>query len=149
MEGRGLKAEDLFQPEWSIVNTVLEREGKKPELNGQLSKIEDLYNQLSELAGGVDATLTQHVAALKARTIKQLQNLEKKMQRAERKKHDDVCRQIAKLKEALFPRSGLQERVENFSGFYAKWGDAFIDGLYENSCSLEEQFVILNEIKAE
>ncbi len=83
--------------------------------------------------------------ALKAKTINQLQNLEKKMMRAERKKHGVVQNKIAKLKQLLFPLNDLQERVENFSSFHAKWGRKFIDQVLKNSPSLEMQFVVLNE----
>jgi len=136
---------DLFATETRLLDLVIERNGRKPELNGQLTKVEQVYAQLDELATGIDSTLSLHVAALKAKTIKQLQNLEKKMMRAERKKHETVQNQIAKLKQALFPLNGLQERVENFSSFHAKWGSAFIEEVLKNSLSIEQQFVVLNE----
>ena len=77
--------------------------------------------------------------------LNRVQKLEKKMQRAERKKHEDLKSGIAAIKQHLFPRGGLQERVENFATFYAQWGPQFIDALLENSLSLEQQFVILQE----
>ncbi|HWJ91476.1 MAG TPA: bacillithiol biosynthesis BshC, partial [Flavisolibacter sp.] len=73
------------------------------------------------------------------------QELEKKMLRAEKRKYTDQQRQVSAIKAALFPNKGLQERVENFSGFYAKWGRAFIEELYRNSLSLEQQFCVLTE----
>jgi uncharacterized protein YllA (UPF0747 family) len=74
-----------------------------------------------------------------------LQELEKKMLRAEKRKHADLQRQIEKLKAALFPNNGLQERVENFSLFYAKWGKDFIEELHKDSLTLEQEFTILLE----
>ena len=53
--------------------------------------------------------------------------------------------QITKLKSALFPNNGLQERVENFSRFYAKWGRSFIEELYQHSLTLEQEFTLLTE----
>jgi hypothetical protein len=50
------------------------------------------------------------------------------------------------VKDVLFPRSGLQERVENFSGFYAKWGPRFIAELLHHSLALEQQFTILTAL---
>jgi uncharacterized protein YllA (UPF0747 family) len=67
------------------------------------------------------------------------------MLRAEKRKFFEEQRQIQKIREALFPRNGLQERVENFSSFYAKWGKGFIDELYRNSLALEQQFTILRQ----
>jgi bacillithiol biosynthesis cysteine-adding enzyme BshC len=140
-----LDTNDIFLSELQLLNLVIEREGRKPQLNGELTKVEQVYAQLDELATGIDSTLSQHVAALKAKTIKQLQNLEKKMMRAERKKHEVIQNQIAKLKQALFPSDGLQERVENFSSFHAKWGRAFIDEVLKNSLTLEQEFIVLSE----
>ena len=93
----------------------------------------------------VDATLSKHVAAIEARSLKALQELEKKMLRAEKRKYADLHRQLEKLKAALFPNNGLQERVENFSLFYSKWGKDFIDELYKNSLALEQEFTVLVE----
>jgi uncharacterized protein YllA (UPF0747 family) len=70
------------------------------------------------------------------------------MLRAEKRKFEDQQRQIQKIKEALFPNDGLQERVENFSWFYAKWGKGFIEELYKNSLMLEQEFTILTELTA-
>jgi uncharacterized protein YllA (UPF0747 family) len=85
------------------------------------------------------------VTAIKARALKTLQELEKKMLRAEKRKYSDQQNQIEKIREAMFPRNGLQERVENFSSFYAKWGPQFIDELYKHSPALEQEFTILME----
>lgn len=141
----GLNTKDIFLPETQLLNSVIERSGKKPELNGQLTKVEQVYAQLDELVADIDSSLSQHVAALKTKTLNQLQNLEKKMMRAERKKHNVVQNKIAKLKQVLFPQNNLQERVENFSSYHAKWGRTFIDQVLKNSLSMEMEFVVLNE----
>ena len=67
------------------------------------------------------------------------------MLRAERNKHEAVSRQIEAIKAELFPRNGLQERVENFSTFYAKWGPHFIEALLQHSLGFEQQFTVLTE----
>ncbi len=142
-----LTTEQIFQPPLQLLDLIIEREGKTPRLDGELSKVKALYEQINETASNIDVTLAQHVTALQVKALKQLQNLEKKMNRAERKKHEAEENQVNKLKNHLFPNNGLQERVENFSSFYAKWGSGFIDALYENSLSLEQEFVVLNEME--
>ena len=67
------------------------------------------------------------------------------MLRAEKKKFEAQQRQLHKLKSQLFPHDSLQERIENFMPFYAKWGKDFIATLYNNSLALEQEFVILAE----
>ena len=138
----GLSTEQLFLPEQQILDNLLEREGKKPLLNGEVAELMGIYEQLKQVASGVDHTLTRHVEALKTKATNQLQTLEKKMIRAERKKHAVRQAQINKLKGALFPH-GLQERTENMAFYYAKWGHSFINDLYEQSLTLEQEFVVL------
>lgn len=132
----------LFLPEQGLLDLIIEREGKKPLLNGEVQELQSIYEQLKSLATSVDQTLSRHVEALKTRATNQLLELEKKMVRAERKKHAAQQAQISKLKKALFP-GGLQERTENVSGFYALWGRDLIGELYQHSPVLEQEFVIL------
>jgi bacillithiol synthase len=146
IEKLSLSTNQIFKKELDILNEVIEREGKKPQLNGELHKLGALYDELKNTASVVDVTLHKHVEALKVKALNQLQVLEKKMMRAERKKLHAFASQVHKMKEQLFPKNGLQERVENFSSFYAKWGSAFIDELLQNSLSVEQQFTVLTEV---
>ncbi len=65
------------------------------------------------------------------------------MLKAERKKHEAQKRQIDKLKQRLFPNNNLQERIENFSRFYARQGPNFINELYNQSLELDQKFRVL------
>ena len=65
------------------------------------------------------------------------------MMRAEKKKYLVQQQQLHKIKSQLFPGNNLQERVENFMGLYARYGESFIKALYENSLTLEQQFTVL------
>jgi bacillithiol biosynthesis cysteine-adding enzyme BshC len=136
---------ELFENELQLLNRQLEKAGKKPQLNGEVKQLESIYEALKKMATSVDPTLDQHVDALKTRSMNALTLLEKKMLRAERKKHEATARQISRLKEQLFPGNSLQERKENFAGFYARWGRTFIDQLLSHSLAIEQQFCILSE----
>jgi len=74
-----------------------------------------------------------------------LQEQEKKMLRAEKRKFTDQQRQIAAIKDHLFPSGGLQERFDNIGYWYAKYGKEIIARLYENSMALDQEFVLLSE----
>jgi bacillithiol biosynthesis cysteine-adding enzyme BshC len=138
---------DLFQPENDLMKLIVDKNStNKIYLNGNFERAEELFEQIREQAETVDKTLSQYVAAIKVRSLNKLHELEKKMLRAEKRKFSDHQRQIQKIKEALFPINNLQERVENFSRFYAKWGRSFIEMLYENSLALEQEFCILSEV---
>ena len=128
------------------MNRVVANESKNEvKLNGSLSELEQLYENFKKQASAVDSSLEKHVEALKLRTVHRLQELEKKMLRAEKRKFADHQRQISTIKDHLFPKNGLQERFDNVSYYYAKWGREFIHLLYQHSLNLEHEFVILKE----
>jgi bacillithiol biosynthesis cysteine-adding enzyme BshC len=142
----GFAAEDLFLPEQELMNRLVAKESKnETKLNGPLTELEQLYEAFKKQAKTVDGTLEKHVDALKLQTVHRLQELEKKMFRAEKRKFSDQQRQIHTIREHLFPATGLQERQDNLSYYYAKWGKKFIQQLYDNSLSLEQEFVIIRE----
>jgi bacillithiol biosynthesis cysteine-adding enzyme BshC len=142
----GFTTEDFFLPEQELLNKLVMRESKnETKLNGSLTQVEQLYESFKKQAGQVDPSLTQHVDALKTKAVYRLQELEKKMLRAEKRKFTDRQRQIHTVRSILFPGNGLQERHDNLLQYYAKWGKGFIQRLYEHSLGLEQEFVILLE----
>ncbi|MFI5132968.1 MAG: bacillithiol biosynthesis cysteine-adding enzyme BshC [Chitinophagales bacterium] len=143
----GFTVEDFFLSEQELMNRLVKKESKQEvKLNGTFTDTEQLYETIKKHAAAVDNTLAQHVDALKAQSLHRLQELEKKMLRAEKRKFSDQQRQIHTVKEKLFPANGLQERYDNMLFYYAKWGKEFISKLYEHSLGLEEEFVVLNEL---
>jgi bacillithiol biosynthesis cysteine-adding enzyme BshC len=138
-----IDSEALFIDELELMNRHLARTGQRPQLNSEAEAMEAIYRNLQTQAAAVDPTLEKHVEALHARANNQLQALEQKMLRAARRREEATGRQIHKLKQQLFPKNGLQERVENFSSFYAAHGPQWIDGLLENSGALEQRFTLL------
>jgi bacillithiol biosynthesis cysteine-adding enzyme BshC len=142
-----LSIADFFKDENELMKMIVEKNSENQiALNGNFEKAEAFYEQIRMQAEAVDKTLSQYVNSIKIRSLKDLEELEKKMLRAEKRKFEEQQRQIQKIKEVLFPDNGLQERVENFSWFYAKWGKGFIEELLEKSLALEQEFTILTEV---
>ena len=142
----GFSATDLFKTENDLMN-VLVKKNSEVQLSLQKEKesVKIFYNDLRNIAGAVDITLQPHTEALEKLALHKIETLEKKMLRAEKKKFEAQQRQLHKLKGLLFPHDSLQERIENFMPFYAKWGKGFIGTIYNNSLALEQEFVILAE----
>lgn len=137
---------DFFLKEQELLTKLVARDSRnETKLNGALTELENLYASFKKQATAVDSTLEKHVEALKLKTVSRLQELEKKMLRAEKRKFSDQQRQIHTIKSHLFPGDGLQERIDNLSFYYAKWGADFIQQLYKHSPALEQEFVILTE----
>jgi len=141
----GFSIPELFRPVHGLMNALVQRHNGALSLDGSLAAAAALFEDIAEKAGRVDPGLSRHTAALKTKALTQLQELEKKMLRAERRKYGDQQRQLTALKDALFPRNGLQERVENMSYYYARWGTAFLEALLQHGTAWEQQFIILAE----
>ena len=137
---------DFFKPEQELlVKLVMHNKTGALKLEDELEAIKHFYGELKIKAGDIDKTLEQHIEALRAKAIRPLYELEKKMLRAEKRKYKDQLRQIHAIKQVLFPMNSLQERIENFMPYYAKWGSHFIDMIYDNSLTLEQEFFMLDE----
>jgi uncharacterized protein YllA (UPF0747 family) len=67
------------------------------------------------------------------------------MLRAEKRKFTTQLAHLHRVKEKLFPGNNLQERVENFMPYYAKYGKSFISMLAEYSPALGKEFIVLKE----
>ncbi|MEO5564053.1 MAG: bacillithiol biosynthesis BshC, partial [Chitinophagaceae bacterium] len=143
----GFKLEDFFLPEQELLSKLVARDSKNQvKLNGSMGTMEQLYEEFKKQAAAIDTTLTKHVDALKLKTVYRLQELEKKMLRAEKRKFTDQQRQIRAIKDHLFPSGGLQERYDNICYHYSKWGKDIIEKIYMSSLALEQEFVILEEM---
>lgn len=137
---------DFFQSEQQLLTNLVTRQSNGHlKLEQELLEAEALYKRLREKAGHVDETLVPHIEALEVKTLKPLQELEKKMLRAEKKKYENEQVQINAIKAALFPTGGLQERVENFMPYYAQYGKDFIRCIFNASLALEQEFVIVHQ----
>ncbi|MBS0288383.1 MAG: bacillithiol biosynthesis BshC, partial [Proteobacteria bacterium] len=140
----GLKEDDIFKEEHLLMKHIVDinTEGKYA-LNGELKNFEQLYTILENRSAEIDTTLMHHIEALKTKAIKKLIELEKKLLRAEKRKFSEQQSHVQKMKSLLFPNKNLQERVENFSGFYAEYDKAFLQAIYQHSKGLEQKFGVL------
>ncbi len=137
---------DAFKPADQLINDLVKGSSKNHlTLEKEIAELKVWYQKVQGISNQVDPTLSEHVEALQAKALKPLAELEKKMLRAEKRKFEDQRRQIQSLKSALFPLNNLQERIDNFMPYYAKWGKDFISILYTNSLALEQEFVVLQE----
>lgn len=144
IEKLGFTIEDVFQPATQLINQLVSRDSdKKLELNGVISSVEQLYDGVKKQAAAIDTSLLAHVDALKTKALKKLDQLEKKMFRAEKRKYEEQQLQLQAIRQALFPGDGLQERYDSILYYYAKWGKEIVDVLYNESPALERSFKII------
>ena len=95
------------------------------------------------MASQTDASFIGAVNAQETKQIKGLNNLEKRLIKAEKKKHTEELERVTDLQDELFPNQGLQERSGNFSEFYLESGNVLMEQLFEVLKPLENRFEIV------
>lgn len=112
---------DLFKEKNYLFNHwVLSNTHHNLTLGGELRHLELMMNSVKQRSLEIDPTLGPLVAAETTRMKKGMEKVERKMLKAEKRLHKEKLGQIEAVKEALFPKGGLQERVDNFLNFYQK-----------------------------
>ena len=105
--------------------------------------LKDQFSELEKIAAQTDKSF---IGAVKAQTKKQLNgldNLEKRLLKAEKRKHHELASRIKKLQDELFPNQSLEERQRNFSEYYLEHGDELIKALKEHLDPLRQEFSIV------
>ena len=146
MAQEGLSVEDVFKPETELIHQYLLKHGEDDwQTEKEMGIIEQTLGELKRKATALDPTLRASAEAALAKIRYQVHGLEKKMLRAEKHKMQTRLLKLSKLKAHLFPGNGLQERVENFIGYYLKYGKGYIDILKENMEPLRHEFMVVTE----
>jgi len=139
---------DIFKSESELVTGIVRKNSSHQlSLEREKQQLELIYSGMKISVNEIDATLVKHVEALQAKLLKTLDKLEIKLLRAEKRRFEAQQKQVKKIRANLFPNNSLQERVENFMPFYAKWGKEFLNVIYDNSLIFEQEFCIIKEEK--
>ncbi|NNF19128.1 MAG: bacillithiol biosynthesis BshC, partial [Flavobacteriaceae bacterium] len=86
------------------------------------------------------------LGAVKAQEVKQLKgldNLEKRLLKAQKRKLSDQVSRLTALQNELFPNQSLQERQMNFSELYLEMGPGLIEKLKQTLQPIPSEFLIL------
>lgn len=140
----GFKLEDAFlstdelQKIWIKNNT-----DSTLSLADEMRAIQASFDQIKLNAFKIDKSLEKAAESAKTKTNHLIEKLEKKLFRAEKRKHEVSLKQIANVKNRLFPNGTLQERIVNIAPMYVNYGDDFILSLIENFKPLGGDFTLL------
>jgi bacillithiol biosynthesis cysteine-adding enzyme BshC len=141
-----LSPADIFKPTDALKNFWIKKHSEHNlSLQTEWSELTSIFDQLKHRAAKIDPTLGPSTEAVQARLKKAIDNLEKKLVKAEKSNYHIRLEQIEQIKAELFPGSSLQERNENFGLLYVKWGQTFIDELIRNFEPLDFEFAVLTE----
>ncbi|WP_298298285.1 bacillithiol biosynthesis cysteine-adding enzyme BshC [Hydrotalea sp.] len=140
----GFQLEDLFTPLMELQNDYVKRHSDyNLSLEGEMAQLKEVYQNISVHAAKADTTLVKHVQALQHRAIEKIAALEKKIARAEKRKHVMDMQRIEHIKNKIFPNQQLQERVENFAILYGQHGPVLLQHIYAASKAFGQQMGII------
>ncbi len=143
------KKADQLNLSWT--NLFSKQKDLKNDKTKELSEIQidlkDLKDQLKnqfvtlhQLATKTDQSFMGALKAQEAKQIKGLENLEKRLLKAQKRTLSDVLQRITNLQNELFPNQSLQERQTNFSEFYLEYGENLIPQLIQKLKPLDTKF---------
>ena len=140
----GLTWSDLFSKQKDLVNTKTAQLSEFPiDFTPQKEHLRKQFERLSEIANQTDKSFIGAVKAQEAKQIKGLENLEKRLLKAQKRKYSETLERITNLQNELFPNQSLQERQTNFSEFYLENSYDLIEKLIQKLKPLGANFEIL------
>jgi bacillithiol biosynthesis cysteine-adding enzyme BshC len=146
LESMGFSLEDVFLEEDHLINKYVESHSNSElSLDSELKRISEVLEQISLKTKEVDPTLAKSFRAENVKILKSVSQMESRLRRAEKQKHEISLNKLRKLKKKLFPGSSLQERKDNFIPYYLKYGPEYLDILLTHLDPLNKKFVILSE----
>lgn len=144
MEKLQLSAIDLFQDTENLVkNHIAKNASADLNFNQEKVDFQGIFKRIESIAKRVDATLEKVVIAESVKQLQALEQLESRIVRAEKQKHETSLNQIKALVQKFCPNGGLQERFDNFLPFYIKYGQDFFDILLKKCDPLREGFIVI------
>ncbi len=139
-----LTDEEIFEPAEKLARSFVHKHTHKDlqleDLKLQLNRI---FEQVKNKASHIDITLKSSADAALTKMRYQLDTVEKKMMRAEKRNMAEDLAQIYKLKNRLFPNESLQERYDTFMPYYIDMGDNFFEYLMQYTLPYGDRFLLL------
>ncbi len=113
-----LKASDFFEDENQLKKLYLEKVATNHfNLDQEKENIKAIFEKICSKAITIDKTLEASVNIEKQKTLSSFETFEKKVKKAEERKHETEIQQLKGVKEKLFPNGSPQERSENILAF--------------------------------
>ena len=143
-----LSIEDIFRDGEELVKAFIKTQHDDINLEDAKTQLSKIYASVLETVSAIDKTLVGATEAEKQKAINGLATIEQKINRALKQKSETDINQIWSIKEKLFPKNIPQERYDNLSMYYTKFGKEFIHNLMNDlTYDLEKfEYTVLKEV---
>lgn len=146
MNKLGIYTLDLFKDIETIIKEYLHRNSETSlTLLNEKNQLKSIFSQIKKTAESIDSTLVSSVEMEMNKQLNIIDQLESRLIRASKQRHDTQIQQIRNIHQKFFPNNGLQERVDNFLPYYLKYGEKYFELLFEFLHPLNTEFLILEE----
>jgi bacillithiol biosynthesis cysteine-adding enzyme BshC len=145
IERSGITPADLFRTEDELIKEYLSKQDQGFTVEKEKEKISSVFSELKNKISAIDKTLEATVGAEEKKALSSIDNLAQRGIKALKQKEEVSINQLKQAKEKFFPGGEPQERVDNFSTYYFKWGADFLDLLKDSIEPLQFEHLILRE----
>ena len=140
----GISLSDLFQDYTQLSNYYIKKINKNSfDLSKMKNVLNNNFNELFEISKKIDKSFLGALKAQQKKQIKGLENLEKRLIKAEKISKKDKLISLKKIQDELFPNKNLQEREINFSEFFVDYGEQFLELIFDNIDPFNKRFTII------
>jgi len=135
---------DLFLKPQQLADLQIKKHSKfELDFGPQKALLRAQFDKLYQIAEQTDKSFSGAVKAQEAKQIKGLENLEKRLLKAEKRKNAELLTRMTDLQLTLFPNGGLQERFTNFSEFWLERGEELIPKIASVLIPLDNRFEVI------
>lgn len=139
-----ISLEEMFLNQYDLISKkVTENTAIETNFFEKIEFLKNQFSDLKEVALKTDVTFLNAVNAQERKQIKGLENLEKRLLKAEKRRQKDLVERIILLQNEILPNQSLEERQRNFSEYYLEYGAGFITALKQTLKPLTLEFTIL------
>jgi uncharacterized protein YllA (UPF0747 family) len=140
----GINEDEIFQDEHSLIKLVLDRTVTDSfSAKENMDVISHEFDSITAKAIAIDASTAKYIQAERQKTINALENIEKKMLQAIKKKNESSLNIGKQIVDEVFPNGHPQEREQSIIPFYLKEGIGGVNFLIENFEPLSNEILII------
>ncbi|WP_343329414.1 bacillithiol biosynthesis cysteine-adding enzyme BshC [Polaribacter staleyi] len=144
LEKLNISLEELFLDQYDLLSQkVTENSEIKVNFDAKIQFLEKQFLELKEVAKKTDISFVNAVNAQERKQVKGLENLQKRLLKAEKKRQKDLVDRITQLQNEILPNQSLEERQRNFSEYYLEYGGSFIEILKSTLKPLLLEFTVI------
>lgn len=132
LEKANVTLAELFLSEFDLKQVVVSRSIQEDiSIEAQTKEITSAFDAITSIATTVDGSLQSWAQAEKAKALKQIEDIEKKLRKAEERKHEESIKSVLGIRDKILPNGKLQERQESVFTFLVN-DENLIQKLYQS-----------------